>query len=508
MSVPSPAPPAAWRRRKALAPPREPDAGGAGLKRVLGFWSLVAIGLGCTIGAGIFVMPGMVAATHAGPGILLSFLLAAVACGIAALCYAELAVLLPTAGSAYSYAYVALGELVAWLIGWNLLLEYGLSNSAVAAGWGGYVQGLLAQANVHIPPVLMVATGQPIPEAVYLAAGVAPPAVAGVGWLNLPAAVAVGVPTVLLLLGLRESARFNNAMVVAKVLVLTMFVALCLPAFKGAHFEPFLPFGMQGVVSGAAVLFFLFIGFDAVSTVAEECQQPQRDLPRAIGVGLGLVATLYVAVTAVLLGAVPLQQLKDLPEPLAHALQAAGQPLAAGVLSVVAVVGILSIILVASIGQTRILYVMARDGLMPAFMGRVNPHSGSPVASVLLLGTVTAGLAATVPLDALADLVSIGTLAAFSAVSAAVVVLRLREPALERTFRMPLVPWLPLVGIGINLWLMASLPAPVWIRFAAWMAIGLALYFGWGQRAATRKLAADAAVSGGEAPPPGPGTPA
>jgi APA family basic amino acid/polyamine antiporter len=493
MSAPSPATTPAWSRRKPLAAVREPAAGGEGLQRVLGFWSLVAIGIGCTIGAGIFVMPGVVAATHAGPGILLSFLLAAVACGIAALCYAELAVLLPTAGSAYSYSYVALGELVAWLIGWNLLLEYGLSNSAVAAGWGGYVQALLAQAHVHIPPSLMVATGQPIPEAVYRAAGAVPPAVAETGWLNLPAAIAVGVPTVLLLLGIRESARFNNAMVVAKVLVLGMFVALCLPAFKGAHFEPFLPFGVQGVISGAAVLFFLFIGFDAVSTVAEECEHPQRDLPRAIVVGLGLVAALYVAVTAVLLGALPLQQLKDMQEPLAHALQAAGQPLAAGILSVVAVVGILSIILVASIGQTRILFVMSRDGLMPAFMGRVSPRTGSPVASVLLLGAVTAGMAATVPLDALADLVSIGTLAAFSAVSAAVVVLRRREPDLVRTFRTPLVPWLPLAGIAINLWLMASLPAPVWVRFAIWMAIGVTLYFAWGQRSATRKLAAQPA---------------
>lgn len=489
MSTPPPAPLPTWLRRKPLTTTRDVAGHGGGLQRVLGFWSLVAIGIGCTIGAGIFVMPGIVAATHAGPAILLSFVLAAVACGIAAMCYAELAVLMPSAGSAYTYTYVTLGELAAWLIGWNLLLEYGLSNSAVAAGWGGYVQTLLAQVHVHIPPALMVATGHPIPNAVYQAAGVVPPAVAEVGWLNLPAAIAVGLPTVLLLLGIRESARFNNAMVVAKVAVLLVFVALCLPAVQQAHFTPFAPFGAQGVISGAAVLFFLFIGFDAVSTVAEECEDPQRDLPRAIVVGLALVAALYVSVTAVLLGTLPLAALKELQEPLAKALEVAGHPLAAGVLSVVAVVGILSIILVAAIGQTRILFVMARDGLMPAFMGRVNPRSGSPAASVVLLGVVTAALAATVPLDALADLVSIGTLAAFSAVSAAVIVLRKRAPELPRGFRAPLVPALPLAGIGINLWLMSSLPGPVWIRFAVWMALGLALYFLWGQRSASAKQA-------------------
>ncbi|MEB3197018.1 MAG: amino acid permease [Candidatus Sericytochromatia bacterium] len=482
---------AALSRRKSIVADRSagsaPDSPAA-LRRVLGFWSLVAIGIGCTIGAGIFVLPGVVAAQTAGPGILISFLLAGLACAIAAFCYAELAVLIPAAGSAYSYAYATLGEGVAWLVGWNLLLEYGLSNSAVAAGWGGYVQALLRGMGLSLPPAWMVATGQPIPATVYEAAGLAVPLGPTFGWLNLPAAIAVALPTILLLVGIRASAQFNNGLVAAKIGVLLMFVMLCLPAVQATHFTPFLPFGASGVVTGAAVLFFLFIGFDAVSTVAEECENPQRDVPRAMMVGLGLVATLYIAVTAVLLGVVPLNVLKSAQEPLARALDLAGHPIAAMLLSCVAVVGVLAVILVASIGQTRILFVMARDGLMPALMGRVSAGRGVPVTATILLGVVTGGLAATVPLDALADLVSIGTLAAFTAVSLGVLVLRWERPDLPRPFRVPFSPELPLAGIAVNLWLMSSLPAAVWIRFAVWMALGIAIYLLWGMRGASRRF--------------------
>lgn len=485
---------AVWGRRKSLAdrrnthsPPGEVSEGG--LQRVLGFWSLVAIGIGCTIGAGIFVMPGVVAATHAGPGILFSFVLAAIACGIAAFCYAELAVLIPASGSAYSYTYVVLGELAAWLVGWNLLLEYGLSNSAVAAGWGGYVQTLLKGVGLPLSPRWMTATGQWVPDTAYQSIGMLPPAVPEVGIINLPAAIAVAIPTILLMWGIRESARFNNAMVLAKITVLLMFVALCAPAFNVSHFSPFLPFGSSGVITGAAVLFFLFIGFDAVSTVAEECREPQRDLPRAIMAGLGLVALLYISVTAVLLGVVPLKGLETLQEPLARGLELTGHPVAAVILSVVAVFGILSIILVASIGQTRILYVMARDGLMPRAFGSVSPGRGVPVFATVALGVVTALLAATVPLDALADLVSIGTLAAFSAVTLAVWVLRVRQPDLPRTYRVPFVPFLPLAGLAINIWLMVSLPSAVWLRFGVWVLLGIVIYFAWGVHSASRVMA-------------------
>lgn len=486
---PKPAVPA-WLRKKDIhalrAQHAAQEARGGGLKRVLGFWSLVAIGIGCTIGAGIFVWPGIVAATIAGPAVLISFVLAAIACGIAALCYAELAVLIPAAGSAYSYTYATLGEFAAWMIGWMLLLEYGLSNSAVAGSWGNYLAPLLKAVGIVLPVQWMYATGEAIPNSTLT------------GVFNVPAAIAIAIPTILLLLGIRESARFNNGMVIAKIVVLVMFVALCAPAVKPEHFTPFAPFGWPGIMSGAAFLFFLFIGFDAVSTVAEECVEPQRDLPRAIMVGLGLVTLLYVSVAAVLVGVVPLGDMKEMKEPLAYALSLSGHPVAAGVLAVVAVVGILAIILIAAIGQTRILYVMSRDGLMPSFMGKVSPTTGTPVASTIVLGVLTGLIAATVPLGILAELVSIGTLAAFSAVSIAVVVLRRTEPELVRTFRTPLAPWLPIAGVFCNLYLMSTLPPAVWSRFAVWLAIGVTVYLAWGMRSAGKVF-----DPGVEAAPPG-----
>lgn len=480
MATIGPEPPAAppWLRKKSIHALRALHAANeakeGGLKRVLGFWSLVAIGIGCTIGAGIFVWPGFVAATHSGPAVVVSFVIAAIACGIAAMCYAELSVLIPASGSAYSYTYATLGEFAAWMIGWMLLLEYGLSNSAVAAGWGNYLAPLLKAVGFVLPLQYMYATGEAIPNSTLM------------GIINVPAAIAVSIPTILLLFGIRESARFNNGMVLAKIAVLIMFVAFCAPAIKPEHFTPFAPFGWTGIMTGAAFLFFLFIGFDAVSTVAEECVDPQRDLPRAIMVGLGLVTLLYIGVAAVLVGVLPLGELKDLKEPLAVALSAAGHPVAAGVLSVVAVIGILAIILIAAIGQTRILYVMARDGLMPRFMGHVNPRTGTPVASTLLLGVITGLIAATVPLGVLAELVSIGTLSAFSAVSIAVVVLRHKEPELVRTFKTPLAPWLPVAGVLCNLYLMSTLPHEVWSRFAVWLALGVTIYLAWGMRSAGR----------------------
>ena len=436
-------------------------------KRVLGLWSLTALGIGCTIGAGIFVMPGLVAAKHAGPAVVLSFVLAAIACLLAALCYSELAVMMPASGSAYSYAYAAFGQLVAFLMGWDLLLEYGLSNSAVAAGWGGYLQALLAQFGVTLPKTLLYAPGQLIPGS------------SARGWFNLPAGAAVAFVTVLLLFGIRESARFNNAMVTAKIAVLGLFLILCVPGMQFAHFNPFMPFGWGGVVSGAAVVFFLFIGFDAVSTVAEETRDVQRTLPRAIALSLTLVTLLYVAVATVLVAVLPMNELRHVQEPLAFALEQMRHPVAALVLSMVAVVGILSVILVASIGQTRILYVMSRDGLMPAAFTRLHPTTGAPYAAVLILGGVTAFLAMVVPLEQLADLVSMGTLAAFSVVSAAVLVLRHEFPEAPRPFRCPGAPFVPGLAIAINLYLMWGLSWTVWSMFLVWIAIGFGVYVRW-----------------------------
>jgi len=465
---------------------RQPLAGDdphGGLRRVLGPWSVMLLGIGCTIGAGIFVMPGQVAAEHAGPAVILSFLLAAIASACAALCYSELAAMIPVSGSAYSYAYATLGEFIAWIIGWDLLLEYGLANAAVAAGWGGYLNQILAPLGRALPPQWWHAPGQAI-------AGTSQ-----VGILNAPAAVGILLVTGLLCLGIRESARVNGLLVVTKIAVLLMFIVLCVPHVDPAHYTPFfLPDrGWNGVVTGAAVVFFLFIGFDAVSTVAEETRNPRFDMPFGILTGLGIVTILYMAVASVLTGVLPLSKLA-VPEPLADALLAVQHPRAAMLLSVVAVVGIASMLVVGSIGQTRILAVMARDGLMPGWMGRIHPRLGTPVVSTLALGVVTAILGACFPLDALADLVSIGTLSAFVVVMAGVLVLRVREPDRPRAFRTPWVPALPLAGIAINVYLMTGLSAAVWLRFLVWFGLGVACYALWGHASASRSLAGQEAT--------------
>ena len=447
------------------------------LKRVLGPWSVMLLGIGCTIGAGIFVMPGEVAAHHAGPAVILSFLLAAIASACAALCYSELAAMIPVSGSAYSYAYATLGEFVAWIIGWDLLLEYGLANAAVAAGWGGYLDQILRPMGWGLPAAWWHAPGQAI-------AGTSE-----VGIVNAPAALGILLVTGLLCLGIRESARVNGILVATKIAVLLLFIALCVPHVNPSHYTPFfLPEkGWGGVVTGAAVVFFLFIGFDAVSTVAEETRNPRFDMPFGILVGLTVVTALYMGVASVLTGVLPLDQLA-VSEPLAAALRATQHPRAAVLLSGVAVVGIASMLVVGSIGQTRILAVMARDGLMPGWMARIHPKLGTPVLSTLALGVVTAGLAACFPLDALADLVSIGTLSAFVVVMAGVLVLRYREPDRPRAFRTPWVPALPLAGIAINLYLMTGLAVAVWIRFLVWFGLGVACYALWGHASATRTL--------------------
>ncbi len=454
------------------------DSAHGGLKRVLGPWSVMLLGIGCTIGAGIFVMPGQVAAEHAGPAVILSFLLAAIASACAALCYSELAAMIPVSGSAYSYAYATLGEFIAWIIGWDLLLEYGLANAAVASGWGGYLNQILTPLGWALPPQWWHAPGQVIEGSTQ------------VGILNAPAAIGILLVTGLLCLGIRESARVNGILVATKIAVLLMFIALCVPHVDPAHYTPFfLPGkGWNGVVTGAAVVFFLFIGFDAVSTVAEETRNPRFDMPFGILMGLGIVTILYMAVAGVLTGVLPLSKL-GVPEPLAAALLAVQHPRAAMVLSVVAVVGIASMLVVGSIGQTRILAVMARDGLMPGWMSRIHPSLGTPVLSTLALGVVTAILGACFPLDALADLVSIGTLSAFVVVMAGVLILRHREPERPRAFRTPWVPALPLVGIAINVYLMTGLAPAVWLRFLVWFGVGIACYAIWGHASASRTLA-------------------
>lgn len=445
---------------------------GPALKRALGFWSLTALGIGCTIGSGIFVMPAEIG-SQTGPAMVISFVIAAIASALAALSYVELACLIPASGSAYSYSYVALGEGVAWLIGWALLLEYGLANSAVAAGWGDYLNQILTSFGFPIPPVLLYSPGQPIPGT------------HAVGFFNLPAAISIALVTIVLVMGIKESARTNNVLVALKCTVLLVFLGFCAPHFDPKLMTPFMPNGWHSVEAGAASLFFLFIGFDAVSTVAEEAKDAQRDMPRGILAALGIVTALYVAVGLVLTGLYSVAGLKGLKEPLAKGLELTGHPMAAWVLSLVAVVGILSVLLVGSVGQTRILYIMSRDGLMPRFMARVSPRTGTPVESTLILGLVTAIIGGMIPLGDLADLVSAGTLAAFCAVSLGVIVMRHREPDLPRLYRCPWVPVLPAAGILINLYLMTTLSNKVLVVFGLWMLAGAAIYFLWGQRSAS-----------------------
>jgi APA family basic amino acid/polyamine antiporter len=451
---------------------RGEHAHGPALKRELGLWSLVALGIGCTIGSGIFVMPAEIG-SQTGPAMVISFILAAIACGLAALSYCELANLIPASGSAYSYAYVALGEVVAWMVGWSLLLEYGLANSAVASGWGGYLNQILGGFGIHIPQQLLFAPGVPIPDT-HL-----------VGIFNAPAAFAIVLITVLLVSGIKESARVNNLLVTAKVLVLALFIALCVGSFEPSRMTPFVPFGWKAVAASAGQLFFLFVGFDAVSTVAEEAIDAQRDMPRGIVIALGIVTVLYVAVGLNLTGIYPLDKLKGLQEPLAAGLNLTGHPAAAYVLSLVAVIGILGVLIVGSIGQTRILYVMSRDGLMPKFMSKVHPATGTPVASTVVLGVVTALLAGCVPLDALWDMVSFGTLLAFCAVSAGVITMRHKAPHLPRLFTCPGVPFVPILSIVVNVALMCTLAPKSWLTFLGWMAAGLVVYFLWARKSAT-----------------------
>ncbi|HEY9720930.1 MAG TPA: amino acid permease, partial [Oscillatoriaceae cyanobacterium] len=388
--------------------------------------------------------------------------------------YAELGTLIPAAGSTYSYAYCTLGEIVAWLVGWDLMLEYGLANSAVAAGWGAYLNQILGGFHVQLPAVLLNAPGTPIPGTHEVA------------WFNAPAAFSILFVTALLVAGIKESARLNTALVAAKCGVLLMFLAVCAPHFDTAKLHPFMPFGWTGVMAGAGSLFFVFVGFDAVTTVAEETIEPQKNVPRGVLAALGIVTLLYVGVGLVLTGVMPLSAMRDDAHPLASALVLVHQPQAAFLLSFVAVVGILSVLLVGTIGQTRILYVMARDGLLPRLFSNVHARTGAPIEATVILGVITAILAAAVPLDALADLVSLGTLIAFCVVSIGVIILRRSQPELPRTFRCPWVPVLPIASVAANLYLMASLSWRIWVCYAFWMALGLAIYFAWSRRSASR----------------------
>ena len=456
------------------------NAGEPELARTLGPWSITAMGIGAVIGAGIFVLTGTAAARYAGPAIMVSFVLGGIACAFVGLCYAELAAMLPVSGSSYSYTYATLGEIFAWIVGWDLILEYAAGAATVAVGWSGYATSLLASAGFSLPPRFAAAPG----TALTLADGSQT-----TGLLNLPAALIVLLLTALLVVGTTGSSRFNNVMVALKLTVVALFVGFGVFAVSPAHWQPFMPpnggsfghFGWSGVLRGASVVFFAFIGFDAVSTAAQEAERPQRDMPIGILGSLAICTLLYVAVAAVLTGLVPYGEL-DVADPIAKGVDAIGHLWLSLPVKLGALAGLTTVMLVLLYGQGRIFYTMAQDGLLPGIFGHINPRTGTPALSQITIGTVVAIVAALVPIDVLGEMVSIGTLLAFGLVCYAVLHLRRTDPDGERPFRCPASPWVPILGIVFCLALMAGLPLFTWLRLVVWMVIGLAIYFGYGRR--------------------------
>ncbi|MGH3313375.1 MAG: amino acid permease [Streptomyces sp.] len=437
---------------------------GGGLRRSLGLWQLTMISIGATLGTGIFVVLGE-AVPDAGPAVIVSFVIAGLTALFSALSYAELAGTIPVAGSSYSYAYATLGELVAWVCGWCLLLEYGVSVAAVAVGWGQYLNELLdGTLGLSFPAALA-----------------APPGEGGV--FNFPALLVVLLAMAFLLGGAKESARANTVMVVVKILALLLFCGVAFMGVRAGNYQPFMPLGMAGVSAAGATLFFSYIGFDAASTAGEEAKNAQRDLPRAILLSLAIVTALYCLVAAIAVGALPWQKFEGTEAALAGIMEGVtGQGIWPTLLAFGAVVAIASVVLTVLYGQTRILFAMARDGLVPRVFARVNPRTGAPRANTVIVSVCCGALAAAVPLGRLADATSIGTLFAFGLVNVAVVVLRRTRPTMPRGFRVPLSPLFPAIGLGLCLWMMFSLDAVTWTVFGVWMAAGLVVYFAYGMR--------------------------
>lgn len=456
------------------------EHGGKALKRSLSAWDLTLLGIGAIIGTGIFVLTGTAAANQAGPAITMSYMAAGLACLFAALCYAEFASMIPIAGSAYTYAYATLGELVAWMIGWDLILEYAVGSMTVAIGWSGYMQRLLAGFGITLPQAIAAA----------------PP----VGIINLPAVIIVLLIMILLVIGIRESARFNAAMVATKMAAVLFFLAAGAAYVEPANWTPYAPYGWPGIMAAAAVVFFAYIGFDAVSTTAEEAKNPQRDLPIGIIASLVICTILYLAVGAVLSGIVPVIQfraneaalpgvamidpaesVKFLNAPVAYALAFIGQDWAAGLVSAGAVAGITSVLLVMLMSQPRIFFSMSRDRLLPPGVSKVHPKFGTPYITTIITCVLVALVAGLTQIDVVSEMTSIGTLFAFVIVCAAVLVLRSRRPDAPRPFRVPFGPIFPILGIVSCSYLMLSLPVLTWVRFLVWLDLGMIIYWFYGR---------------------------
>jgi len=460
------------------------EANTSELRRTLGPFSLITLGVGAIIGAGIFVITGTAAAQFAGPALVLSMIFAAIGCAFAGLCYAEFASMIPVAGSAYTYAYATLGELFAWIIGWDLILEYALGASTIAVGWAGNFISILQDMRIQFPAALAGPPGSLV---------ALPDGSTVTGVFNLPAALIVLIVSAILIVGIRESAGLNATIVVVKVAVLVLFIAFGIKYIDTANWHPFVPpnagkfgeFGWSGMLRGAGVIFFAFIGFDAVSTAAQEARSPQRDMPRGILISLVVCTVLYIAVALVLTGIVHYSKL-NVPAPIALGVDSTGMTWLRPIIKLGALAGLSSTMLVMLLGQPRIFYSMSRDGLLPPVFSAVHPRFKTPYITTALTGVVVALVAGLFPIATLTQLTSMGTLLAFVMVSLGILLLRRTNPNIVRPFRTPGMPWVPILGALICLAQMAGLPLTTWIRLVVWLAMGLAIYFGYGRASAER----------------------